>query len=155
MQRIIQHERPRDYSLGHFLGTSPPPAVWSHLSPTYNTKLPVRYGVAPPRETEGRVWGISRPCSSPGSMTEPRRRRGKPDRARRDVFDLQTKKSPTKRTEPSSAVARYCQGRLAGGAMRSGCNPGTAKNSNEEWSAAVRKWTKFWRKLKKNDKNGQ
>jgi len=27
-------------------------------------------------------------------------------------------------------------------------------SSNEEWSAAVRKWAKFWRKVNENQKNG-
>jgi hypothetical protein len=82
-------------------------------------------------------------------MTEPRRRK-ELDCAGRGVSDLQTIKSPIRRTRPSSAPVKHSQGRLAWGAMRSGGNRGTAMSSNEEWSAAVRKWTKFWRKLKKN-----
>ena len=26
---------------------------------------------------------------------------------------------------------------------------------NDEWSAAVRKWAKFWRKVQENQKNGR
>jgi len=67
----------------------------------------------------------------------------------------------TSRASPSTPLAPWLEARarrsrrpwLASSldnVMRCGANHGNTTSSYDEWLAAVRKWAKFWRKLKKN-----